>query len=66
MVGIGIAEEQPVLLSDGGRSNSVFRQIVVELDSTVFEIDTQQRPIGECVIDGLAESGARKTTARLF
>ena len=66
MAGLGIAEEQPVLLSEGGRSNGVFHEVVVDLDSTIFEIDTQQRPIGERVIDGLAKSAARQITARLF
>ena len=59
LAGVGIAEEQPVLLSDGGRSNSVFHEVVVELEAPIFEIDTQKRPIGERVIDGLAKSAAR-------
>ena len=59
LAGVGIAEEQPVLLSEGGRSNGVFHEVVVELEATIFEIDTQKRPIGERVIDGLAKSAAR-------
>ncbi len=66
MPGVGIAEEEPVLFAQSGRSNGVFHEIVVELETTIFEIDTQQRPIGERVIDSLAERAARQIAARLF
>jgi hypothetical protein len=45
--GRGIAEEQPILLSDSGRPNGVFHEIVVDLDATLFKIDSKQRPVGE-------------------
>ena len=57
------SSKQPVLLSDCGRSNGVFHEVVVELEATIFEIDTQKRPIGERVIDGLAKSAARQIAA---
>src|SRR5262245_19677780 len=61
-----MAEEEPMLSSDGGRSNGVLHEVVVELEATIFEIDTQQRPIGERVIDGLSKGAARQITTRLF
>ena len=64
--GIGIAQEQPVLVSKSGRSNRVFHEVVVDLDSAIFEIDTKQRPVGERVIDGLAKSAARQIAGGLF
>ena len=66
MAGLSIAEEEPILFSNGSRSNGVFHEVVVELEATIFEIDTQQRPIGERVIDGLSKGAARQITARLF
>jgi hypothetical protein len=63
LASVGMAEEQPVLLADGGRSNGIFHEVVVELEATIFEIDTQKRPIGKRVIDGLAKSAARQIAA---
>jgi hypothetical protein len=47
LAGRGIAEEQPILLSDSGRPNGVFHEIVVDLDATLFKIDSKQPPVGE-------------------
>ena len=66
LAGIGIAQEQPVLLSDCSRPNGVFQEVVVDLDSAIFEIDTKQLPVGKRVIDGLAKSAARQIAAGLF
>jgi hypothetical protein len=66
LAGIGIAQEQPVLLSKSGRPNGVFHEIVVYLDSAIFEIDAKQGPGGERVIDGLAKGAARQVTAGRF
>ena len=66
LAGIGIAQEQPVLLSKSGRSNRVFHEVVVDLDSAIFEIDTKQRPVGERVIDGQAKSAGRQIAAGTF
>ena len=66
LAGISIAQEQPVLFSKSGRPNAVFHEVVVYLDSAVFEIDTKQRPVGESVIDGLTKSPAGQIAAGLF
>ena len=66
LAGIGIAQAQPVLLSKSGRPNGVFHEVVVDLNSAIFEVDTKQRPVGERVIDGLAKGAARQITAGLF
>ena len=66
MTGIGIAQEQPVLFPKSGGPNGVFHEIVVYLDSAIFEIDTKQGPVGERIIDGLAKSAARQIAAGRF
>ena len=66
LAGIGIAQEQPVLLTESGRPDGVFHEVVVYLDSAIFEINAKQRPIGESIIDGLAKIAARQIAAGLF
>ena len=56
VTGIGIAQEQPVLFPKSGGPNGVFHEIVVYLDSAIFEIDAKQRPVGERIVDGLAKA----------
>jgi hypothetical protein len=41
LAGIGIAEKQPILLSESGRPNGVFHQVIVDLNSAIFEIDAE-------------------------
>jgi hypothetical protein len=41
-------------------------RVVVDLEATVFKIDTKQRPIGERIIDGLAKSAARQNNGASF
>ena len=41
LAGIGIAQEQPVLFSKSGRPNGVFHEVIVYLDSAIFEIDAK-------------------------
>ena len=63
LAGVGIAEKQPVLFSESGRPDGVFHQVIIDLDSAIFEIDAKQGPVGERVIDGLAKSAARQIAA---
>ena len=56
---LGIAQEQPVLFSKGSGPNGVLDQVIIDLNSAVFEIDAKQWPVGERVIDGLAKGAAR-------
>jgi hypothetical protein len=64
--GIGIAEEEPVFLSKRGGTNGVLDEIIADFDSTVFEKNAKQRPVGERVVDGLPHGAARQITAGLF
>ena len=66
LAGIGIAEEEPVFLSERGGTNGVLDEIIVDFDSAIFEIDTKQWPVGERVVDGLVKSAARQIAAGLF
>jgi hypothetical protein len=40
--------------------------VSVDLNSTIFDIDAKQRPVGGRVIDDLAKSAARQIAAGLF
>ena len=51
VTGVGIAQEQPVLLSEGGGPNRVFHEVIVDLQAALFQIDTEEWPVGERVID---------------
>src|SRR6478672_8096718 len=53
-------------LFKSGRPDGVFHEVVVDLDSAIFEIDTKQGPGGERQIDGLAKSAARQIAAGFF
>ena len=52
--GFGFADEQPVFLADGSWPDGVLHGVVVDLDSTVFEIDEQHGPHRQGVVDGSA------------
>ena len=54
LAGFGLADEQPVLLADGGGADGVLHGVVVDLDSAVFDINEQHGPHREGVIDGSA------------
>ena len=45
LAGIGIADEEPFFLADGGGANGIFHQIVVYLDAAIFQKDFQRRPL---------------------
>ena len=45
MAGSGFAEEEPVLLSEGGWPNGVFHEVVIDLNATVFEVEPEKRPL---------------------
>ena len=62
----GIAQEQPVLFPKSGGPNGVFHEIVVYLDSAIFEIDAKQRPVGERIIDGLAQKRCEADSGGTF
>lgn len=55
LAGFGVADEEPVLLADGGGTDGVFDPVVVDFDAPVFEVDAQRGPLAERVVDGLAQ-----------
>lgn len=66
VTGGGIAEEEPVFLSDGGGSDGVFDEVIVDLNSSVVEEHAEEIPIGEGVVDGHAHAAAREIATGKF
>ena len=52
---LGCPDEEPVLFSDGGRTNGIFNEVVVDLHPSGVEINSQGGPDGQRVADGLAQ-----------
>ena len=50
--GFGFTDEQPVLFADGGGPDGILDGVVVDLDSSIFEIDGEHGPQGEGAVDG--------------
>ena len=55
LAGFRAAEEEEVLFADGGRTNGVLDEIVVDFKRAVFEIKVEGGPAFEGVVDGFAE-----------
>lgn len=53
--GSGLAHEEPVLFPKRGGSDGVFDAVVVDLHAAVSEIHGKRGPLGQRVVDGLAE-----------
>lgn len=60
---ISIAEKEPVFLSNGCGADGVFDEVVVDLNLSVTEVDAEQCPVGEGVIDSHAHGTPRKVMA---
>lgn len=50
----GLADEQPVLLADGGGTDGSLHGVVVDLDPAIFEIYREHGPQRQRVVDGAA------------
>ena len=48
----GLADKEPVLLADGGRTNGVFHEIVVNFHPAIRQIHFQGAPLAERIING--------------
>ena len=57
MASIGGTDEEPVLFADGGGSDGISDEVVVDLDATVVEVGFQRGHLREGVADGLAHGG---------
>ena len=66
LASVGGTDEQPVLFAQGGGPDGVFDQVVVNLEATVVEINAQQGPLGEGIVEGLAKVAARQVTPGHF
>jgi transposase InsO family protein len=64
LAGMGIANEKPVFLADGGGPDGIFHQVVVDLDSAIFQKDLQRRPLAQRIIHGLAPLFADRLDGR--
>jgi len=53
--GVSIAKKEPVFLAQCCGANGIFHQVVVDFYASILEVDTQEAPVGEGVIDGFAK-----------
>ncbi len=58
--GIGLPDEHPVFLAEGGGTDGVLHQVLIDLDASVGEVIAEQRPQVERLVDGQAHPAARK------
>ena len=73
MAGLGLADEQPVLLPHGRGTDGVLDPVVVDGDAAVAQECFERRPLLERVADGFAQGALRqmprtgpKSTTRRF
>src|ERR1043165_4964504 len=64
--GLGFSDEEPVLLSNGGGTNGVFHEVVVDLNAAIFDEHFQHRPLRQRVINGAAQKALRENAAGEF
>lgn len=60
MASIGTANEEPVLLADGGGADGVFDEVVVDLDSAIVEVCLEVRHLGEGVVNSRSHARFRQ------
>lgn len=65
LAGIGVAEEQPVLLSQGGGADGILDEVVVDLQPPVIAVAEQLGPEGEGVGNGTAHRAGRAVPGQL-
>lgn len=61
--GLAVSYEQPVFLTELGRTDGVFYEVVVDLNSTVGEVSFEILPLVEGIGDGFAQFGAWQDAA---
>jgi hypothetical protein len=52
--GVGVSEEQLVLLSKGGGPDRVFDQVVVDFNERILKVNLQRLPLIQRMVDGFA------------
>jgi hypothetical protein len=64
LAGLGMPNEQKILLTDGGRTNGILTKVVVDLQPAILHIADQGFPAAEDIVSGLTEQalGQHPTT----
>ena len=52
--GLGVTEEQPVLLSKSGWADCILNEVSIDLDFGLLEINLQRSPVSQRIADGFA------------
>ena len=60
LAGVGVADEEPVLLADGRGADGVFDEVVVESGLGVLEVGGERLPVCEQIPARLAKPGLRQ------
>ena len=66
VAGIGFPDEEPVLLADGGGTDRVFDEVVIDLQETVVEERQQRVPLTKGMVDGAAHEAFGRKRRRTF
>src|ERR1017187_132968 len=64
--GLGFADEEPILFAERRGPDGIFHKILIYLDASIVEVNTEQRPQVQRVVDGQAHPAARQVTALAF
>lgn len=60
------SDEEEVLFTNGGGSHGILDEVVINLDESIFDEDTESRPLPEGVDDGLAKEAFGEVMATFF
>src|SRR5580658_8628636 len=66
LTGSGFSDKEPVLFSHGGGPNGVFDQVVVDLQTAIFQKEREGGPLAQSIIDGLAHQALRQMPSTGF
>jgi hypothetical protein len=64
--GLGFADEQPVFLAESRGPDRVLDHVLIDLDASVIEVNTEQRPEVERVVEGQAHSALGQVASGSF
>lgn len=60
LAGVGITDEEPVFVANGGGANGVFDQVIVNLHPAIIEINFQRAPLAQGIFYGLTQQALRQ------
>lgn len=64
--GLGFADEQPVLFAESGGADGIFDQVLVDFNAAIVEVNAEQRPQVQGVVDGQTHAAAGQVTTLHF